>query len=247
MQAKAVVFPAPNEVEFRSVDCPEPGPGDVVVRVTHSWISNGTEGSFLRGERIAGDTAYRPGDPWPFPIVAGYQKIGEAEWVGEAVTDIAVGETVFAAMGKVNGMYQAYAGQISPSVSPREHIWKLPAQVDALAFSGLVLTQVGYNCGVRAPIEAAPSSSATMVGWVADAGRRECRAGGPPRLPPQAFWAGATRSAPDRLAGGALLPTYRVAVDTVGHRRAQYAYDGELATWFPPVWRRRLLSLQLMR
>lgn len=153
MQAKAVVFSAPNQVEFRSVACPEPGPGDVAVRVTHSWISNGTEGSFLRGERIGGDTAYRPGDPWPFPIVAGYQKIGVAEWVGEAVTDIAVGETVFAAMGKVSDMYQPYAGQISPSISPRAMVWKLPAQVDPLAFSGLVLTQVGYNCGVRAPIE----------------------------------------------------------------------------------------------
>jgi threonine dehydrogenase-like Zn-dependent dehydrogenase len=76
MQAQAVVFPAPDTVEFRAVQVPDPGPGDVVVRVTHSWISNGTEGSFLRGERIAGDTPHRPGDPHPFPIVAGYQKIG---------------------------------------------------------------------------------------------------------------------------------------------------------------------------
>ena len=58
MQAKAVVFPAPNEVEFRSVDCPEPGPGDVVVRVTHSCISNGTEGSF----RLHDKGADGPGD-----------------------------------------------------------------------------------------------------------------------------------------------------------------------------------------
>src|SRR5688572_13684121 len=79
MNAYAVVFTAPNQVEFCQVTCPEPGPGDVVVRLTHSWISNGTEGSFLRGERIAGDTPYRPGDPWPFPIVASYQKVGAAE------------------------------------------------------------------------------------------------------------------------------------------------------------------------
>lgn len=153
MQAQAVVFTAPNTVEFQTVTCPDPGPGDVVVRVTHSWISNGTEGSFLRGERIAGDTAYRPGDAWPFPIIAGYQKIGVAEWVGAEVRDIAVGETVFAAMGKVEGMFQSYGGQVSPCVSPRGMIWKLPAGVDPLASSGLVLTQVGYNCGVRAPLE----------------------------------------------------------------------------------------------
>lgn len=150
MVAKAVVFTGPNQVEVGEVTCPEPGPGDVVVRVTHSWISNGTEGSFLRGERIAGDTAFRDGDPWPFPIVAGYQKIGVVEWVGRDVTDLEVGETVFCAMGKVDGMFQSLGGQLSPSVSPREHIWKLPRGIEPLAFAGLVLTQVGYNCGQSA-------------------------------------------------------------------------------------------------
>ena len=162
MQANAVVFTAPNTVEYRPVTCPEPGPRDVVVRVTHSWISNGTEGSFLRGERIAGDTPYRPGDPWPFPIVAGYQKIGVAEWVGPEVTDIAVGETVFVALGKIEGMFSPWAGQVSPSVSPREQIWKIPPGVDPLACSGLVLTQVGYNCGIRSPI--AIGDGAVVIG-----------------------------------------------------------------------------------
>ncbi len=153
MNANAVVFTAPNVVEFKTVECPDPGPGDVVVRVTHSWISNGTEGSFLRGERIAGDTAYRPGDPWPFPIVAGYQKVGIVEWVGADVDDIAVGERVFAATGKVSGMFSPMGGQISPSISPRAQVWKLPAGIDPLAYSGLVLTQVGYNCGSRPQVE----------------------------------------------------------------------------------------------
>jgi 2-desacetyl-2-hydroxyethyl bacteriochlorophyllide A dehydrogenase len=130
----------------------------VVLWVTHSWISNGTEGSFLRGERIAGDTPYRPGDPVPFPLVPGYQKVGLVEWVGPEVDDIAVGETVFAAMGKVEGMYESMGGHVSPSVSPREQIWKLHADEtsasrDPLAFSGLVLTQVGFNCGTRAPVQ----------------------------------------------------------------------------------------------
>lgn len=153
MNANAVVFTAPNVVEFKAVQCPDPTPDDVVVRVTHSWISNGTEGSFLRGERIAGDTAYRPGDPWPFPIVAGYQKIGVVEWVGADVPDIAVGETVFVATGKVSGMFSPMGGQISPSVSPRSQVWKLPPGVDPLAYSGMVLTQVGYNCGSRPALE----------------------------------------------------------------------------------------------
>jgi 2-desacetyl-2-hydroxyethyl bacteriochlorophyllide A dehydrogenase len=152
MRAQAVVFAGQNEVAFRDVTCPDPTAGDVVVRITHSWISNGTEGSYLRGERIAGDTPYRDGDPWPFPIVPGYQKVGTVEWVGAAVEDIAVGETVFAAMGKVEGMFSSMGGHVSPSVSPRSQVWKLPPGADPLAYTGLVLTQVGYNCGTRAPL-----------------------------------------------------------------------------------------------
>lgn len=167
IKAKAVVFTAPNTVEYRDgsshwVNCPEPGPGDVVVRVTHSWISNGTEGSFLRGERIKGDTAYRAGDPWPFPLVPGYQKIGVIEWVGAEITDLEVGETVFCAMGKVEAMFMDRGGHVSPSVSARNQVWKLPQHLDPLAFAGLVLTQVGYNCGTRAPIEI--GESAVVVG-----------------------------------------------------------------------------------
>jgi 2-desacetyl-2-hydroxyethyl bacteriochlorophyllide A dehydrogenase len=150
MQANAVIFTAPNTVEYAAVTCPDPGPSDVVVRVTQSWISNGTEGSFLRGERIEGDTPYSDeSDPWPFPIVAGYQKIGIVEWVGSEIDDLKLGETVFCTMGKVEGMYSARAGQVSPSVSGRDGIWKLPAGVEPLAFAGLVLAQVGYNAGTR--------------------------------------------------------------------------------------------------
>ncbi|MCX7013070.1 MAG: zinc-binding dehydrogenase [Candidatus Sumerlaeota bacterium] len=154
MKSLAVVFTAPNTVEVQTIDCPDPGPADVVVRVTRSWISNGTEGSMLRGERVGGDIPRRPGDPWPFPVVAGYQKVGVVERVGEGVKDLAVGEAVFAATSKVAGMFHKMGGHVSPAVTPRQAVWKLPQDRDPLAFSGLVLTQVGYNCGARAPLEA---------------------------------------------------------------------------------------------
>ena len=167
LKARAVVFTAPNQVEYRDgvsgwVDCPDPGPADVLVRVTHSWISNGTEGSFLRGDRVLGDTAYHPGDPWPFPLVPGYQKVGVVEWVGNQISDLHIGETVFCAMGKVEDMYLDRGGHVSPSVCDRNQIWKLPESLDPVAFSGLVLTQVGYNCGSRAPIE--PGDAAVVIG-----------------------------------------------------------------------------------
>jgi 3-hydroxyethyl bacteriochlorophyllide a dehydrogenase len=149
LQANAVVFKAPHAVEFRTVSCPEPGPTDVVVQVTHSWISNGTEGSYLRGERSDGDTAFSSGDPVPFPVVAGYQKIGVVEWIGQEVEGFHIGETVFATIGRVEGMHHWYGGHVSPSVCPRGEVWKLPTGIEPLAFAGMVLTQVGYNGGRR--------------------------------------------------------------------------------------------------
>jgi len=149
MKSTAVVFTAPRTVSVQSVTCPDPGPQDVVVRITHSWISNGTEGSYLRGERSDGDTPFKTGDKAPFPVVAGYQKVGVVESVGEGVDLFTPGETVFATIGRVEGMHHWYAGQVSPSVCPRGEVWKLPAHADPLAFAGMVLTQVGYNAGVR--------------------------------------------------------------------------------------------------
>lgn len=162
MQAHAVVFPRAHTVEFRSVTCPDPGPDDVVVETAYSWISNGTEGSYLRGERIAGDTAFRPGDALPFPVVAGYQKTGQVTWVGDHVKDLQIGETVFAATSRVDGMFHATGGHVSPSVGTRDQIWKLPAQPDPLAFAGMVLTQVGYNCGTRPRMQ--PGDAVVVMG-----------------------------------------------------------------------------------
>ncbi|MHB0946564.1 MAG: zinc-binding dehydrogenase [Sedimentisphaerales bacterium] len=162
MNADAVVFTAPNKVEFRRVTCPDPTPDDVVIRTTYSWISNGTEGSYLRGDRIGGDVPYLSGDPTPFPILPGYQKVGVVESVGEKVTDLKPGDTVFCTVGKVDGMFFPMGGHISPSISNRDWVWKLPRQPQPLAYSGMLLTQVGYNCGTRAPIN--PGQYAVVVG-----------------------------------------------------------------------------------
>ncbi len=163
MDASAVVFTGPNQVVFKTITCPQPGAEDVVVELHHSWISNGTEGSFLRGERISGDVAWRPGDPAPFPMVAGYQKVGRVLAVGAAVTGYQPGDWVFASMSKVCGMFDnQFAGHVSPSVCAQGALLPLPAGADPVAFSGLVLTQVGYNCGTRSLVT--PGQVAVVVG-----------------------------------------------------------------------------------
>ena len=163
MRSKAVVFTSRNEVRWMDIESPSPGADDIVIEIHHSWISNGTEGSFLRGERLSGDEAWQPGDPDPFPMVAGYQKVGRILSLGENVSGFSAGEMVFASMSKVTGMFDnRFAGHVSPSVCDKGAVMKIPTGVDPLAVSGLVLTQVGYNCGSRPTIK--PGEIAVVIG-----------------------------------------------------------------------------------
>jgi hypothetical protein len=70
------------------------------------------------------------------------ERIAEA---GDNVRDIQVGETAFATISKVNGMFDVNGGHVSPAVTPCSQIWRIPPGVDPVDTSGLVLTQVGYN------------------------------------------------------------------------------------------------------
>jgi bacteriochlorophyllide a dehydrogenase len=162
MKTKAVVFTDRRKVEVLEVTAPEPAPHDVVVETRFSWISNGTEGSFLRGERINGETPYREGDPWPFPYTAGYQSTGIVMDVGTEVSGIQPGDWVFCTVGRVEGMFEPFAGHISPKVVHYSQIWPLPEGVSPEAVSGLVLVQVGYNCGTRPPV--AVGDTALVIG-----------------------------------------------------------------------------------
>ena len=160
--AKAVVAEAAGRVCWREVQVPAPTDDDVVVRLEVSWISNGTEGSFVRGERIQGDIAWTSDDPLPFPHVPGYQKCGVVESVGRNVTHVKTGDRVFASISHIEDMFFNYGGHISPSVTSGGEVWKLPDHVSSVSASGLVLVQVGYNCGIRPPV--VPGDCAVVIG-----------------------------------------------------------------------------------
>lgn len=162
MHARAVVAVKPWHVEVRDIEVPAPGAEDVVVQVTHSWVSNGTEGSFIRGERIAGDTPRGRADPLPFPHVPGYQKVGTVTWTGPGISHVQPGDVVFASVSRVQGMFYDFGGHVSPAVTHGSQVWKLPAGLDPVAASGLVLTQVGYNVGTRPSL--LPGDRAVVIG-----------------------------------------------------------------------------------
>ena len=153
MQGRGIVNVRPGEVELWDLDLPEPGPDDVVVETRYSMISPGTERSVLMGERSYGRAPGHPADLPPFPQVGGYQKVGVVVQVGKNVREFAEGDWVFCMVGQSGMAEFQRGGHVSPSIQSADQVLKLPPDVDPVLFSGLVLTQVGYNHASRPPIE----------------------------------------------------------------------------------------------
>src|SRR5436853_88935 len=62
----------------------------------------------------------------------------------------------------VSGCFFPTGGHVSPAVAHRSQVWKLPGSVEPLAAAGLVLTQVGYNCGMRPALQ--PGDAVVVLG-----------------------------------------------------------------------------------
>jgi 2-desacetyl-2-hydroxyethyl bacteriochlorophyllide A dehydrogenase len=84
MQARAIVFPAKNEVEIQSHEVPALRPNEMLVRTEYSGISQGTEIWALTGFR----------NELTFPTIPGYQSVGIIEELGAEAAPFQVGQRV---------------------------------------------------------------------------------------------------------------------------------------------------------
>ncbi|MBC8075961.1 MAG: alcohol dehydrogenase catalytic domain-containing protein, partial [Chloroflexales bacterium] len=87
MHTQAVVFEAPNQIALRDVELIPPGPADVVVRTRYTSISAGTERMLLAGRL--------PHPALQFPIVPGYETVGQVVWVGHEAPPTLEGQLVY--------------------------------------------------------------------------------------------------------------------------------------------------------
>lgn len=79
---KAAVLSEPRKIVSEEVRIPEPGPGEVLIRVSLAGICGSDH------------TLYHGGFGVPMPVIPGHEAIGRIEEVGDEVSDLAVGQRV---------------------------------------------------------------------------------------------------------------------------------------------------------
>jgi len=114
----AVILRGPQDLGLGEVSLSTPGPDDLVVDISHSGISTGTEKLFWSGQM----------PPFPgmgYPLVPGYESAGEVVEAG-ASTGFRVGERVFVpganCYGEVKGLF---GGATRRLVTPAERVTRI--------------------------------------------------------------------------------------------------------------------------
>jgi 2-desacetyl-2-hydroxyethyl bacteriochlorophyllide A dehydrogenase len=113
MKTQAVVFPEPNRVEIREMETPGPGPDQVGIRTVFSGVSQGTERWAFTGRYGHFDRDYSA----YYPCSPGYQAAGVVDVLGSNVTDLHVGDRVFAPGTRFLDPDHKYPGPCSASHS----------------------------------------------------------------------------------------------------------------------------------
>ena len=118
MQTAAIILSDPRRLGLDVLDLTPPGAGDVVVEISHSGISTGTEKLFWEGRM----------PPFPgmgYPLVPGYEAAGEVV-EAPAGAQLRVGDRVFVpgatCFGEVRGLFGAAARHI---VTPAARVTRI--------------------------------------------------------------------------------------------------------------------------
>jgi 3-hydroxyethyl bacteriochlorophyllide a dehydrogenase len=149
VKTPAVVFPEPNRVEVREMEVPPVGPDQVGIRTAFSGVSQGTERWALTGRYGHFDRDYSA----YYPCSPGYQAAGVVNEIGDAASDIEVGDHVFALGTRFLDPDHKYPGPCQAShsaylVIDRTGVTKIPAGVDLAGASLYHMAGVSRH-GVR--------------------------------------------------------------------------------------------------
>ncbi|MEO1537556.1 MAG: chlorophyll synthesis pathway protein BchC [Pseudomonadota bacterium] len=118
MDAVAVLLKGPEDLALETLGLTEPGPEDIVVQISHSGISTGTEKLFYSGKM----------PPFPgmgYPLVPGYEAVGEVVEAG-ALSGLTAGDRVFVPGANCfEGAHGLFGGAARRIVSRAERVTRI--------------------------------------------------------------------------------------------------------------------------
>ena len=157
--ASQVVFTGPGDVAIETVELPEVGPKQVLVRTRHTMMSTGTEMTALHHD-------FDDESQWStyatYPFLPGYSLIGEIEQIGSEVTDLSPGDVVAARLSHASAHvhWAALCTPVPTGIDLRDACWF------ALAKIALMGAQAGeHGLGARVLIVGAGPVGQMSVRW----------------------------------------------------------------------------------
>ncbi|MEM6385981.1 MAG: chlorophyll synthesis pathway protein BchC [Pseudomonadota bacterium] len=118
MDTLAVLLSGPEDLALDTLGVSDPGPEDIVVEISHSGISTGTEKLFYSGKM----------PPFPgmgYPLVPGYEAVGEVLDAG-TLSGLSVGDRVFVPGANCfEGAYGLFGGAARRIVTAAERVTRI--------------------------------------------------------------------------------------------------------------------------
>lgn len=119
MISKCILFNKPLEVGFGEIAVPEPEPGQVITRTLFSGVSTGTESRVLRGGEVS-----------EFPLIPGYENIGQIVQVGADVS-LSPGDIVYVGSSECTGGYvKCWGAHVEYALAKASNLIPVPKSVD---------------------------------------------------------------------------------------------------------------------
>ena len=141
MRVKAVVFPKPNKYELRELNLPDIENDEILVRVKYSGVSVGTE-RWILSNKCEG---------LKYPVIPGYQSVGEVIQAGKDVDEYSEGDKVFVPLSRHPQGYHDTACHMSYLIckgylrAGYNSPLKLELNFKEKEIALLTLATVGYN------------------------------------------------------------------------------------------------------
>ncbi len=135
-RSTAVVFEQPRKMALRPVQLPEPHSTDCLIEVRWTGISTGTE-------RLLWDGRMPPFPGLAYPLVPGYESVGNVVEPGEATT-LEKGQRVFVPGSRgFTDVHGLFGGAAQSLVVPADRLISLPSEMES---TGVLMALAATAC-----------------------------------------------------------------------------------------------------